>query len=316
MPPDPEAPSVMEKVLSHTVAAEQIDHLGHMNVLFYADLARRGATAMAATLTGAAGAGGPGSGGPVWLPDQYVRHHHEQLEGAPLTVSAGVLDADPHRIRLYEELTNDATGELAAAFVVHVAVTEGDDHRPAVLPDAVVAKALARRVSVPDHGRPRSIGVDDDPGVGAPSLAELGRRDLALRRERVLSGSECEEAGWCRTELLMDLVWGGVPLEGRAFQPFHTAVDGTVVAFATMETRATWVRRPRQGARLQSFGAEVELGAKTIRGRHWVYDLDTAELAGVFSEVALAFAFDARRALVIPDEIRAELSTHLHPDLG
>ncbi|MGI9577619.1 MAG: thioesterase family protein, partial [Microthrixaceae bacterium] len=59
---------------------DQIDHLGHMNVMFYAQHAQAGAQTLAAEI----GLDTPGSPGTLFQPDRYTRHHREQLLGANL----------------------------------------------------------------------------------------------------------------------------------------------------------------------------------------------------------------------------------------
>ena len=86
-----------------TVTPDQIDHLGHMNVRYY------GVNACSATrsLVGAAP-----------IVDMYTRHHREQLVGAELEVRSGLLDVDDRTVRLYHELANTDTGDVAATFVL------------------------------------------------------------------------------------------------------------------------------------------------------------------------------------------------------
>ena len=80
-------------VLHNTeVTPDQIDHLGHMNVRFYGAHARTGADRLLASF-GLMSDEGPRAVGR----DIYVRHHREQLVGAPLEVRGGVLDASERR---------------------------------------------------------------------------------------------------------------------------------------------------------------------------------------------------------------------------
>lgn len=301
----------MEQLHTSTVSREQIDHLGHMNVRFYASLATAGASELAARL-GLAGEGDP----VIWVPDIYVRHHREQLIDARLEVRGGVLDAHPAQLRTYEELTNRESGELAATFVLALSPVGGTDRRPATFPDVGLARAREEVVEIPEHGRARSISFDDDPVADAPSLQVLQDRGLAQREVRTLAEFECDQDGWYRSDLLAELVWGGTALEGRGFEPFHTTPDGRTMGWATMETRATWSRLPRAGERVQSFAAEIDVGAKTVLSRHWVYDVDRSELVCVLSIVGLSFDLGSRRAMPIPDAVRSRMTERLHSDLA
>ncbi len=67
---------------------------------------------------------------------------------------------------------------------------------------------------------------------------------------------------------------------------------------------------------MQSYAAELGVGPKTMTSRHWVYDLDSAELVCGFSIVNLAFDVKTRRSIEIPDELRATLLVRAQPDLA
>ena len=301
----------MEQLHTSTVTPDQIDHLGHMNVRYYTALAGLGAQELTARL-GLGGDGGP----EIWSRDIHVRHHREQLVDARLEVRGGVLDARPDRLRIYEELANLDSGELAATFVLGIAAVTGEDRHPAGIPGPVLDRARERTVEMPEHGRARSISFDDDPTAAAPALEDLRTLELAQREARVLQPAECDDGGWYRSDMIMELVWGGVPLAGRDFQPFHDAPEGRTMGWATMETRSAWLRVPRVGDRVQSFAAETDLAAKTMTTRHWVYDLDRSEPVCVFSIVNLAFDLAARRSMLIPDALREELHRRLQRDLA
>jgi acyl-CoA thioesterase FadM len=300
----------MEQLHASTVTQDQIDHLGHMNVHYYAVLARAGAGELVDRL-----ATGDGRGPRSWVRDIYVRHHREQLLGAPLVVRGGVLDASPTRIRAYEELANLDTGEVAASFVLGIDPID-EQRRPASFPSVLVGRAGSETVEVPDHGQARSISFEDDPEATAPSLEELVERELAQREPRVVQDDECDGDGWFLADQMLPLVWGGVPLAGHEFQPFHETEDGTTLGWATMETRSTWSRLPRAGDRVQSFGAEVDLGAKTMTSRHWVVDLERAQLVCALSIVNLCFDVTARRASEIPEVLRESFLRRIQSDLA
>jgi acyl-CoA thioester hydrolase len=301
----------VEVLHSTVVAPEEIDHLGHMNVMFYGVHARTGADRVLASL-GLACDGETA----VLQCDTYVRHHREQVEGASLDVRGGVLEASSTGVRLYEELVNAATDELAATFVLTFVVTERATGAPRPIDPDVLAAVQAKRIDLPEHGLWRSISPDDDVVASAPTLDLLEARDLAQRQIRAITPEECDEDGVVTMFPVAALVWGGEPMPGRAFQPLHQLADGGQMGFATMETRSTWARFPRIGDRVQSFGAEVERGPKTMLTRNWVYDVDRADLVAVFSVVNVAFDLTTRRAIAVPEDLRRRWDPRLHPDLA
>ena len=156
-----------ELTITHrsTVTEDQIDHLGHMNVRYYAVNARAATTSLLAAL----GWAEPGNAD---VYDMYTRHHREQLLGAQLEVRSGVIAADSNSIRLYHELANATSGELAATFVYRVRTSSSAplDHLDTV--------------EVPAHGAPRSIDLDAE--LSAPPLAQVDQLGLAMRAPRTL----------------------------------------------------------------------------------------------------------------------------------
>jgi acyl-CoA thioesterase FadM len=302
------------------VTPDQIDHLGHMNVRFYGLHARAGAEVLLDGLgvghDQVAAGEGEGGGGVLLQTDTYVRHHREQLVGSPLEVRGGVLDASTRAIRLYEELANVATGERAASFVLRFELADRATRTHVPFPSAVVDAAAAATVEVPPHGQPRSISIDEDVVSIAPSFAEATRRDLAHRLERTITPTEGEDDGFVPATALPELIWGGEPVPGHEFRPLEPLPGGGEMGFATMETRATWVRTPRVGDRVQSCSAMVAIAAKTILARNWLFDVARGDAVGVFSVVNVAFDTGSRRAIEIPDPIRERFERQSHPDLA
>lgn len=301
----------MEVLHRTVVVPEEIDHLGHMNVHFYGVHARTGAEQLLASIGLA-----PDDEVVVLQGDVYVRHHREQVEGASLEVRGGMLDASPGGVRLYEELVNASTDELAATFVLTFAAADRITGAPRPWGPDVLASVHANEITLPEHGRWRSISPDDDVVAAAPPLDVLEARDLAHRQVRTISAEECDQDGLVAELSVAALVWGGEPTPGRAFQPLHQLADGGQMGFATMETRATWARFPRVGDRVQSFGAEVERGDKTMLTRNWVFDVDRSDLVAVFSVVNVAFDMTTRRAIAMPEDLRRHWDSRFHPDLA
>lgn len=290
-----------------TVTEDQIDHLGHMNVMYY------GANARAATGTMVDRLGFPDDLG--WrLDDVYTRHHREQMLGTELVVRSGVIDAEAGGLRLYHELAS-TEGVLAATFV-HRLVAAGEAG-PVALPPDVVAAADAQRIVVPEHGATRSISLDVDRLGSAPSLDEVRTRELAIRLERKVLDVECDEAGDYLPDRAPMLVWGGEANDDRATGAMLIpGPNGEQMGWATMETRMMVNRWPRVGDRIQSFGALVALHDKVNHRIMWAYDLETEEVLVAFEAISLAFDTVSRRPMSIPEKIRRRELRSLHPDLA
>jgi acyl-CoA thioesterase FadM len=289
------------------VTEDQIDHLGHMNVAFYALNAQAGTRALLADLPG-------WDGRPAIVDDIYTRHHREQLLGTPLVVRSAVLAAGRLGLRLHHELAAADSGVLAATFV-HGVEPLDESGRRATLPDDVVAVLAGEVVPAPDYAATRTLSLEHDPLDGAPALATVVERGLQMREERRITAAECDDAGRYRIEMAPMLTWGGEPVNGRP-GPIQEAVGGVRMGWASMETRIRFGLMPRVGARIQSFGAGVAVHDKVTHRVHWTYDLDTEQLLTAFEAVSLAFDIGARRPMRIPEAHRQQELDTLQPDLA
>jgi acyl-CoA thioesterase FadM len=152
--------------------------------------------------------------------------------------------------------------------------------------------------------------------AGAPSLATLRERGLAMRRERQVGAEECDDRGHYHVDMAPMLVWGGEPI-GRGHGPMlDETPDGAPMGWATMETRLQFRRLPRAGDRIQSFGAGIAVHDKVTHRIHWTYDVDRGELLTAFEVVSIAFDIRARRPVSIPEVHRRRELESLHPDLA
>jgi acyl-CoA thioesterase FadM len=299
---------MLRTTYTSTVTEDQIDHLGHMNVRFYAVNAHMGTDAILAELPG-------WDGRPHVVHDVYTRHHREQLLGTPLVVRSAVLTASPAGLRLHHELAAADTEVLAATFV-HGLRSVDTEGRATPLPDDVVAAALAQAIALPDHAATRTISLDADLMTTTPTLELVLERGLAMRKERRVTSGECDEHGRFRVEMAPMLTWGGEPIDGEQTDVLHETADGRLMGWASMETRVQLAAFPRVGDRVQSFGAGVAVHDKVTHRVHWAFDLDSGQLLTAFEAVSMAFDIKGRRPMSIPDGYRQRELERLQPDLA
>ena len=291
-----------------TVTEDQIDHLGHMNVRYYAVNAHAGLRAFLDEL--------PAWGDrPYVVHDTYTRHFHEQLLGSRLEVRSAFLTADARGLRIHHELRNAEDDDLAATFVHGISPVDAGGRRLPLSED-VAAAALADTVPQPDYACPRSLSLDTDLLTGAPPLDLLLERRLQMRKPRAVTPEECDEAGRFRVELAPMLTWGGEQVEPDPDEMLVETSDGLLMGWATMETRVQMGELPRAGDRIQSFGALVALADKAMHRIQWAYDLDSGALLTAFEFVGLAFDVRNRCAVSIPGGYRERALERLQPDLA
>jgi acyl-CoA thioesterase FadM len=295
---------------THTssVTEDQIDHLGHMNVRFYAVNANAGTRAVLAELPG-------WEGRPHWVHDIYTRHYREQLLGTDLVLRSAILGADEHDLRIHHELAAAGTDVLAATFVHRLSPLD-DQGRPAPMPPAAVEAAVAQADPAPEHHGTRTISLDCDLMAATPTLETVLERGLAMRKPRAVSADECDAEGRYRIEMVPALTWGGEPFEGDVGDALFETSEGRVMGWASMETRVQIGRLPRRGDRIQSFGATVALHDKVTHRVHWAYDLDRGDLLTAFESVSMAFDIHARRPISIPERYRERELGRIQTDLA
>lgn len=305
------------RVLHESVVREdEIDALGHMNVRFYGARALASTDRLLAELGVASGS--LSTAGPLIhdLPQLFTRYQREQHAGAPLVVLGGLLAVNEKGLRIYHELRNPERDELAASFVHDVELrVPGESDRVSI--PANVQKELARSIiEFPEGGRPRSIDLDRAPV--APTLADAQGDGLAFRLPRRVEPEDCDSEGRLSGEMRPFYMWGGDPIPPATRldgPPLVDLPDGAKMGWASMETRSVMLEQPLAGMRVQAFAATVELARKTNLRRYWVFDLDTERLLLSNEVVELALHLGERRAIPIPDDIRAEMQASLREDL-
>jgi acyl-CoA thioesterase FadM len=87
------------------------------------------------------------------------------------------------------------------------------------------------------------------------------------------------------------------------------------MGWASLEMRSVRLAPLRAGLRIQSFSAPLEVGRKTSLRRYWVYDLDRGEALLVNDVLDIALDLERRRAMEIPEALRANLEQQQRPDL-
>lgn len=302
------------RTLHESVVSErEIDHLGHMNVRFYASRALRASRALAEEL-GLTPEVLDGLGAELFVSDIFTRHYREQLVDSKLAVRGGVLEAGEASLRFYHELVNTGREELGATFVHRLELRDRSTKSARPMPPDAVDRAAGQRVAWPEHGQPRTIDLEAD--VRAPDLARLQERKLAMRDVRTVREDQCDAYGYLKPTHFMDLLWGGPPPPREAAEQFLFKLgNGHLMGWATMESRALIIEPPKPGTRVQGYGAEVDIGRKTSYRHQWLFDLDSGRLLFRFSMLNLAFDTNERRSIEIPPHIREEMDKEYFPDL-
>lgn len=289
-------------VYRNSVNSWDCDMMGHLNVQFYVAMAVEGLSGLGQRL-------GLGS---ACVRDQEVRmrvgQHHirflrEQRPGAPVTIRAGVLEVTSRRMRVYEEMLNTGTGEVAATFVTDVALQDVHTGRMLVLPDAARDTVESFRADLPPYAAPRGLALTEP--RPAPTLAEAESNGMVATYLGEVKSTMCDEYKRMTTPSCMGVVSDAFPnllaATGQADR-LHRGVGG-----AALEYRFVYRQMPHVGDIIALRSGIKSLSDKTYIVCHWMFDVATGEAVATAEQVAVMLDLKARKALAITDEIRAGL---------
>ncbi|NLO80587.1 MAG: thioesterase [Xanthomonadaceae bacterium] len=299
------------EVYRNSVQAWEIDQMGHMNVQFYVDKSAIGLAVLAHHL--GLGPDFTRRTGMRLIPRQHhIRFLREQRAGAPLQMTAGVLESGPERLRILQELTNPASGDIAAAFTLEVELADLESRTTRPLPEATLAAAERLKTELPTHAAPR--GLELYPPRPRPTLEEAESLGMLATYHGVVGPAMCDLDGRLATRAYMGIVSDAVP---NLLVQVHGA-DRTDwgLGGAALEYRFVYHDAPRAGDLITVRSAIKQIAAKTYGFVHWLFDLSTGQAFATAEVVAVILDLKARRAIEIPDSLRANLERHLVPGLS
>jgi len=289
----------------------ECDAMGHLNVRFYMARATEGLVGLAAAM-GLEGAFRAQAGATVIVKDHHIRFLREARVGAPLYMTAGILEIGETEARVLQMLVHAGSGELAASFqtvLTHATAREGRAF-PWSERTRVLAAALA--VEAPSRAAPRSL--DLEPPSGKACLARADELGLFRLSAGAFSGEDCDVFGRVRPEIFIGRVSDGVPGLATALGGGSARPGG--VGGAVLEYRLAYRAWPRAGDRFEVRSGLAGFDDRAQRLAHWILDPATGEAWVTSEAVAIALDLEARKIIPIAEEAKARLARHVKPGLG
>lgn len=306
-----EAMTELIEVYRNSVNSWEADMMGHLNVQHYVAKAVEGLAVLGQVL-GLPPALLREEGLRLLPTEQHIRFLREQRPGAPIRIMAGVLEASPERLRIYQEMRNTLSNDVAATFVSEVALTGRGDRKAVRFPAGVVTEADRYRVSLPEHGAPRGLALD--PPRAAPTLAEAEANGMLPTYTGIVRGDMCEDDGRMATRAYMGVVSDSVPnllAQIRREDRSRSGIGG-----AALEYRFVYRRAPRQDDVIVLRTGIKDIASKAYTFCHWMFDRATGEAVATAEAVAVALDMEARKAIPIPEAMRAALEEATVPGLS
>ncbi|MDO8838960.1 MAG: acyl-ACP thioesterase [Parvibaculum sp.] len=304
--------SEMIEVARSSVQTWESDQMGHMNVQFYVDKAGQGLAALALHL-GLGPRFARADGARFFVRDHHVRFLREQRPGAPFFIRAGILEPRDFGLRVYEEMVNTVSGEVAATFIAEVELLDGESREVKPLPAKAKAAAKALVVDLPVHGSPR--GLDIYTPRPSPKLAEADAMGMVRTWQGEIDASQCDSHGFLTIRHFMGIVSDGIPNLLAQTSGADRSRTPTVGG-AALEYRFVYRRHPRAGDVLTLRSGLKNVGPKIYTWCHWLFDLETGEAIATAEAVAVALDLTTRKAIAIPDEMRTNLESLVIDGLG
>lgn len=288
------------------VSLQECDEMGHMNIQHYIAKGSDSSFNLRVALGHGALTQAETGLGYVAL-EHHIRFHRELRASDLVVIRAGVVEVRDKTLRIYQEMREALDGTLAATFVVDTGCLDLATRRLAPWPEHVRAAAQNLQTELPAEALPRSIpreAVERD-----VSLARADELGMVETNRSVVNTWECDTNNHMNARFFMARfsdaqghMWAHAGL-GRHEQ----AARG--LATATVEIRLVYFRELRAGETLFVRTGILPGEGRTIRYRHWLFSGDTGEPACAAEGAGLLFDKASRKAVPLPETVRARLET-------
>lgn len=307
--------SEMIEVARSSVQTWECDQMGHMNVQFYVDKATQGLAALAVKL-GLGRRFVASEGARLFARDHHVRFLREQRPGAPYFWRSGVLEVHDYSLRVYSEMVNTVSGDIAATVTAEVELL--DEEKRSVLPLPAKAKTAAHglMIELPAHGAPRGLTMDTP--RAAPTLADADKMGMTSTFTGEVLDDMCDGQNFMTTRFYMGIVSDSIPnlLAKTRGEDRSSSIAGGNIGGAALEYRFIYRRMPQLGDVLTLRSGLKAVSEKTYVWAHWLFDYETGACVSTSEAVAISLDLVARKAVPIPEQMRLGLEKLVIPGLS
>ncbi len=286
------------------VNAWECDRMGHLNVQFYlaraADADRHVFTALGL---------GPRALAALGLglrPQRYRIQFRRELHNAAITVMrSAIRSADAEGVTLLHELHDFETGVLSAVVEARLTVEELASGRQAALPAA--AQRLAEPWVAAFPGGPPL------PPAGSPPPPQSLRAGMYETCRGGVDQWECDENGRMATRFYMAR-FSSAAMNVFVAADFDTSrMREAGLGSAALDYIIDIKQMMRVGQAFHCQTGVLELRDKTWRFGHLLLDSNSGETLATAEVVAVFFDLKTRKAITMPEPVRAGFTRHLLP---
>jgi acyl-CoA thioester hydrolase len=285
----------------------ECDENGHLNVRFYVVKAEEALAHLSLAL-GLTPEFFRQNGTELTVTDHHIRFLREVHAGGALMGRGGVVSTDGAgaAMRVYIELVNAFSGEVAATFNTVVTHHDPDTEARISFPREALARARDLTVPLPDHAAPRSLHLE--PPSGLQSWAKADELGLLTINKSVVRPIDAMPSGRMSTDGFIGKVSDGAVNLFMNFRPDR--VDPELrgkIGGAVLEYRLVYLKRPRLCDLIEIRSGLAAFESKVQKLVHWTFDAATQEPLATAEAVAISMDLTTRRSLALPGHVRDKM---------
>lgn len=306
--------NMMREYWRGSAEAWECDEMGHMNVRYWVARSMDGLGVLAEDI-GCGGAFGAGATATLLPVQQHIKFMREARAGAPLFMRGGIIEVCESHLVLYAEIVHSFSGEIGATFITTLAHVETKTGRPFPFPLRTATLAKALMVTIPPHGQPRSITLEDTIPQGTCEIADQAgftRVGIGIVRATDVDGFDRLLA-----EGMIGRVSNAMPNLLSQWREDATAemtgIDGIArtAGAAVLEYRLDYLAWPNRGDLVSVHSGLIDVSDKTITLLHWLMDPLTGTPWCVCKALAVTLDLTARKIIANPPRAKVALEAML-----
>jgi acyl-CoA thioester hydrolase len=239
----------------------------------------------------------------------------EARAGAPLFLRGGIVALSQTDLTFYAEMVHSFSGEIGATFITTLAHVDAKTGKAFPFPARAATASAAYSVTIPDHGKPRSIAFEGDLATGTSEVAEAaGFTRVGLAGVRA---SDVDGFDRLYPEGMIGRVSNGMPNLLSKWREDATAemtaIDGVprTAGAAVLEYRLDYLAWPGRGDFVTVYSGLKQVAEKTTTIAHWVMDPITGAPWCVCEALAVTLDLQARKIIANPPRAKAALEAML-----
>jgi acyl-CoA thioester hydrolase len=297
----------------NSVQTWDCDQMGHMNVQFYVQRAEDAAAHLALHL-GLGPAVAREANARLIPSAHHMRFHRELRPGAPYRLTAAPIAASETSVKI-GVLMRGPDDNICFTLAGDYHWGDIDSRAVLDLPEDAFASIRGALTDLPPEATPRGMALD--PPRARPSLPEAKSLGLITALLGEVLPEHCDGSGHLRVRDYMGRVSDAIPnLLLRTTGRDRSAETASRIGGAALEYRFVYRKPARAGDLISVRSGVKSIGPKTYNWVHWILNEETGEALATAEAVAVAMDLDSRKAIPIPDALRAVLMPLIVPGLS